>query len=150
MIPRNKLLFLCTGNYYRSRFAEELFNHLAAQKGLDWVAASRGLAQEFGLLRNLGHMSSLAVQHLENHQVKLSPKRSPRKLQPGEAREYQIIIALNRDEHEPLIAEHYPELSNVVYWDIKDLGDEPAAQALGRLEGKIETLVAQFEAERGH
>ena len=23
------VLFLCTGNYYRSRFAEELFNHEA-------------------------------------------------------------------------------------------------------------------------
>jgi len=24
------VLFLCTGNYYRSRFADELFNHKAA------------------------------------------------------------------------------------------------------------------------
>jgi protein-tyrosine phosphatase len=29
------MLFLCTGNYYRSRFAELLFNHLAKQRGLD-------------------------------------------------------------------------------------------------------------------
>jgi protein-tyrosine phosphatase len=28
--PMNTVLFLCTGNYYRSRFAEELFNHKAA------------------------------------------------------------------------------------------------------------------------
>jgi protein-tyrosine phosphatase len=25
-----QVLFLCTGNYYRSRYAEELFNHLSA------------------------------------------------------------------------------------------------------------------------
>ena len=29
-----KLLFLCTGNYYRSRFAELLFNAMAAPKEL--------------------------------------------------------------------------------------------------------------------
>ena len=38
------LLFLCTGNYYRSRYAEELFNHRAAPAGLNWRAQSRGLA----------------------------------------------------------------------------------------------------------
>jgi protein-tyrosine-phosphatase len=32
------LLFLCTGNYYRSRYAEELFNHHAARGGLLWQA----------------------------------------------------------------------------------------------------------------
>ncbi len=45
----HKLLFLCTGNYYRSRFAELLFNHLAAQVGLDWRADSRGVATEMGI-----------------------------------------------------------------------------------------------------
>jgi hypothetical protein len=37
------VLFLCTGNYYRSRFAEVLFNARAAEAGMAWVAASRGL-----------------------------------------------------------------------------------------------------------
>jgi protein-tyrosine-phosphatase len=50
------VLFLCTGNYYRSRFAEVLFNSVAGKLGLSWVASSRGLALvllqselEFGL-----------------------------------------------------------------------------------------------------
>jgi protein-tyrosine phosphatase len=37
------VLFLCTGNYYRSRFAEELFNHRAHRAGLGWIVQSRGL-----------------------------------------------------------------------------------------------------------
>ena len=45
----NKILFLCTGNYYRSRFAEHLFNWLATKQGLDWQADSRGLALERGI-----------------------------------------------------------------------------------------------------
>ena len=36
------VLFLCSGNYYRSRFAEIFFNWLAPQQGLNWRAESRG------------------------------------------------------------------------------------------------------------
>ena len=42
------VLFLCTGNYYRSRFAEVLFNSVAGKMGLPWRASSRGLALEGG------------------------------------------------------------------------------------------------------
>jgi protein-tyrosine-phosphatase len=41
-----KALLLCTGNYYRSRFAEELSNHLARHHAVDWIAESRALAIE--------------------------------------------------------------------------------------------------------
>ncbi|MEJ7592066.1 MAG: low molecular weight phosphatase family protein, partial [Planctomycetaceae bacterium] len=30
------VLFLCTGNYYRSRYAEILFNAKAEEMGLEW------------------------------------------------------------------------------------------------------------------
>ncbi len=43
------VLFLCTGNYYRSRFAEALFNSVAGRMGLPWRASSRGLALERGV-----------------------------------------------------------------------------------------------------
>ena len=35
------VLFLCTGNYYRSRFAEALFNSVARKMNLPWKASSR-------------------------------------------------------------------------------------------------------------
>ena len=40
------LLFVCTGNYYRSRTAEELFNFLATHRTLSWRADSRGLRED--------------------------------------------------------------------------------------------------------
>ena len=48
------VLFLCTGNYYRSRFAEILFDSVAVKMGLPWKASSRGLAcdQADSLRRN--------------------------------------------------------------------------------------------------
>ena len=37
-----RVLFLCTGNYYRSRFAELLFNSIAQGRELGWQADSCG------------------------------------------------------------------------------------------------------------
>ena len=59
------VLFLCTGNYYRSRFAEVLFNSVAGRMGLPWRASSRGLALERGV-NNVGPMAVSAVQALES------------------------------------------------------------------------------------
>src|SRR3989442_11739004 len=58
------ILFLCTGNYYRSRFAEILFNSVAGRMGLSWRASSRGLALERGV-NNLGPMAVSAIKALE-------------------------------------------------------------------------------------
>src|SRR5713226_2316530 len=58
------VLFLCTGNYYRSRFAEVLFNSVAGKMSLPWRASSRGLALERGV-HNVGPMAVVAVNALE-------------------------------------------------------------------------------------
>src|SRR5579884_2286819 len=57
---RRTVLFLCTGNYYRSRFAEALFDAVAVGRGLDWRAESRGLAIERGV-GNVGPMAAVVV-----------------------------------------------------------------------------------------
>src|SRR5580704_19544869 len=63
--PSDKIvLFLCTGNYYRSRFAEVLFNSVAGKMGLPWQASSRGLALERGV-NNVGPMAVEAITALE-------------------------------------------------------------------------------------
>jgi len=57
------VLFLCTGNYYRSRFAEIVFNHVAVRMNLNWRATSRGLAIERGI-HNVGPISSEVLSQL--------------------------------------------------------------------------------------
>src|SRR5437763_15456417 len=61
---QKSVLFLCTGNYYRSRFAESLFNSVAGKMGLPWRASSRGLALERGI-NNVGPMAVAAIKALE-------------------------------------------------------------------------------------
>jgi protein-tyrosine phosphatase len=63
MTTIRRVLFLCTGNYYRSRYAEELFNHLATAEGLAWHAFSCGAAEK-GSPDNFGPMSLFAREAL--------------------------------------------------------------------------------------
>jgi len=60
------VLFLCTGNYYRSRYAEILFNAKAKEMGLEWNAVSRGLAPD---PRNPGPMSSDSISALQKQNI---------------------------------------------------------------------------------
>src|SRR5437763_450596 len=64
MAQQQMILFLCTGNYCRSRFAEVLFNSVAGKFGLSWRASSRGLALEGGI-NNIGPMAASAITALE-------------------------------------------------------------------------------------
>src|SRR5438445_8126209 len=65
---QKSVLFLCTGNYYRSRFAEILFNSVAGKMGLPWRASSRALALERGV-NNVGTMAVAAIHALKSMEV---------------------------------------------------------------------------------
>lgn len=60
------VLFLCTGNYYRSRYAEILFNAKAEEMGLEWNAVSRGLAPD---PRNPGPMFHETIKALQKQGI---------------------------------------------------------------------------------
>lgn len=76
------LLFLCTGNYYRSRFAEAYFNHRAAVLKLPWRARSRGLAREITPERNEGPVSPLVAAALRRRGVHVAGEpRYPRSVE---------------------------------------------------------------------
>ena len=63
-MPTNykSVVFVCTGNFYRSRFCEYLFNALAKKNGLYWRATSRGLRTETAA--NAGPLSEFAAYRL--------------------------------------------------------------------------------------
>ncbi len=136
-MPR-RILFLCTGNYYRSRFAEELFNHHARSRGLDWIADSRGLALERGIF-NIGPISRFAEDGLAARGVSLPASlRSPVAVLESDLRGADRVIALKETEHRPLMQERFSNwCSRIEYWDIHDLDQSSAAEALAEIEGRI-------------
>ena len=97
------ILFLCTGNYYRSRFSEILFNHLARQGSFDWQAESRGLALEQGR-NNVGAISKYARQGLCDRNIQLpADLRSPLPFTLADLTHTQRVIAMDETEHRPLM-----------------------------------------------
>jgi protein-tyrosine phosphatase len=137
-----QILFLCTGNYYRSRFAELIFNHLAEKHGLEWRAISRALALERGV-NNVGPISSYAVQGLHQRGVLLPDAlRMPQQLQESELETSQQIIALYEPEHRPLVEQRFPDWAQrVEYWRAPDLEKMHPDQALEYIAGQVTDLM---------
>src|SRR5207248_2940316 len=102
------VLFLCTGNYYRSRFAEILFNFLAEKYALPWRATSRGLAIEFGI-NNVGPISADTLRGLEALGIPAEAYlRAPRQVVEDELEQADLIVALKEAEHRPLLRSRFP------------------------------------------
>jgi protein-tyrosine phosphatase len=141
------VLFLCTGNYFRSRFAEELFNQLARNEGLAARATSAGLEPACHL-RNPGPISPHTAAGLRSRSVPLDPApRSPRDVTDDDLAGAAIIIALKEAEHRPLIEERFPGWADRIrYWDVDDLPEVTPGEALAKIEALVRGLVAGLKA----
>ena len=143
-----EILFLCTGNYYRSRYAEALFNHEAKQRGLDWRAFSRGLAI------HLAPPDGLSPHTMRRLQERAIPREhtgpDPRQVREQDFRRAARVVALKETEHRRLLAAQHPKWENrVTYWEIGDLDSATPAEALAAIEGHITALLDELAAARG-
>jgi translation initiation factor 1 len=135
------VLFLCTGNYYRSRFAEILFNSVAGKMRLPWKASSKGLALERGL-NNVGSMAVSAVKALEAMGVRAADAvdRFPMQATLDDFALADWIVALKQAEHLPLLQERFPAwVERVEFWQVDDAPD-----ALALIEQEVMGFVARL------
>lgn len=138
-----RVLFVCTGNYYRSRFAEHLFNAGARERGLGWRATSRG-TDVFGAGRwNVGPISLHAREALEARGVPLdSSLRLPLPLTEDDLAASDLVVAVCEAEHRPHLERDFPAAAaSVEYWGVEDLGVTPAEDALSALERHVAALL---------
>jgi protein-tyrosine phosphatase len=149
MTENHDVLFLCTGNYYRSRFAETLFNTRAIEAGIPWRASSRGLATEV-IGPEYGPISPLALKGLDERGIQIGDEvRYPIQLSEADLLEAERIIALDEDEHWPMLARRYPSWEErVEYWRVPDLHRVSAEEALEAIEGKVTELIKEIGLKR--
>jgi protein-tyrosine phosphatase len=135
------ILFLCTGNYYRSRFAEILFNSVAERMGLPWKASSRGLALERGV-NNVGPMAVAAITALEARGLRgvADFARFPMQVRIDDFETANWIVALKEAEHLPLLQERFPAWAEKVeFWHVDD-----APEVLDLIEQEVMDLAARL------
>lgn len=141
------VLFLCSGNYYRSRFAEELFNHMAKTRDVAWEADSAGLALN---PNNKGPISALVLERLE--ELGISPQHRNRFPRPAETFDLAcagLVVALSHKEHYAIMHNAFPGfVSNAIFWDVSDTDEMSAEDALAEIENQVETLIG--ELQNGH
>jgi protein-tyrosine phosphatase len=141
----SQVLFLCTGNYYRSRFAEELFNHLAREKKLDAVAISRGLRiDRTGL--NSGPSSPHTLAACKTRGIDAQQlSRMPLDLTYGDLRQSHLVVALKEAEHRPMLDAKFPGWSaKTIFWHVHDLDAATPDQAIAEIESHVRQLIDQL------
>jgi protein-tyrosine phosphatase len=147
MTGSKQILFLCTGNYYRSRYAEELFNFHARSEALAWRAFSRGLAER-GPPDNVGPISRHTLKALrEKAIVPEGAGRYPLSCSLADFDLAQFVIALKETEHRPLIAMRFPGWENrVSYWHVHDIDVATPAKAIGMMDRLVRDLMRNIKA----
>jgi protein-tyrosine phosphatase len=142
-----QILFLCTGNYYRSRFAEEMFNHEAQIAGLDWRAFSRGLAPEPSP-ENVGAISIFTRQALSDRRIPLV-ERLPVVCTIGDLEAADRVIALKEAEHRLFLTQRFPGWEDrTTYWHVDDIDVAEPADTIAKIDQLVRELIKDCQNER--
>lgn len=143
MIWEQSVLFVCTGNYYRSRFAEAVFNHHALERELGWSAFSRGFRPELAR----GRLAQEVTEALKDRRI--DPEHTgegPRQLTEKDLIEATLVVLMKRSEHMPMLTASHPHWTHrVEAWEIHDVDVETASAALPKIERRVLNLIEMLE-----
>ena len=144
----NRLLFLCTANYYRSRFAEQYFNHHARLQGLAWQADSKALTRDPAFEGVEGPMSEHTVRYLIDIGLTPDQGRFPARVEDDHFDQYHRVIAASRDEHRPMMMDHFPHRADSIdYFTVEYLHIYGPNQALPTLAASLDSLLLELGQE---
>ena len=141
------VVFICTGNFYRSRFSEYLFNALAKKHGLHWRATSRGLRAK--MADGEGPISEFAAYRLTAMDVPFDGERFPLQLSEADLENADLVVALKKAEHHAMMKEQFPAWADrIQYWNIDDMDCATADESLPLCESRLKCLVDRLLAEQ--
>jgi protein-tyrosine phosphatase len=142
----NSILFICTGNYYRSRFAEIVFNDIAKREKIAAVAFSRGF--RLNPAKNSGALSPHAVSYLSLLRISFGHPGEPTRLTTADLNGASCIVVLDEKEHRPMMRQSFPDWEDKVqYWNFEDDYLVSPANVLPALKEKVLDLATSLANE---
>lgn len=137
-----EVLFICTGNYYRSRFSEAWFNHLAVRDGSPWRAFSRGLHIDWAPPGLSPHTHA----YLQARGVPLTHTTPDRHaLTVADLERATHAVALKEAEHRVYMQTQFPAWADrITYWHFHDLDVDTAEVMLPTLERHVTEFYQQL------
>jgi|HigsolmetaAR202D_1030399.scaffolds.fasta_scaffold00041_56 Protein-tyrosine-phosphatase len=140
--------FICTGNYYRSRYAELYFNARVAEDS-GWRADSRGFAPT---PLNPGSISQKTLERIKAGGYRYDQaavERKPLLLQEEDLKQASYIVALDKSEHTPYVKRMFPEwMDRFHFWVIPDIGFMTVDAALAGIEQAVDQLIDELGIKR--
>ena len=145
LLDPHYILFLCSGNYYRSRYAEWYFNELINNTSLSYSAFSRGLAVPWS--NNPGPISMHTLSRIEFYGKELEePVRYPLQATLDDFDNASLTIAIKETEHRHMMETLFPELANsITYWEIHDIDVARPEETLPNIEEHVSKLISRLE-----
>lgn len=142
------VVFICTANYYRSRFCELWFNAQAEARGLNWRATSRGLRT--WMADGYGPIASYTVERLAARGIHLNGNvRFPISLSESDLKNADLVVALKEEEHRAMMAEQFPAWADrIEYWHVHDIDCATADESLPLCETHVDALVRRLETAK--
>ena len=141
-----KVLFVCTWNIHRSRFAEEVFNYLAKKSNSKYQAFSAGFKVGGYKFRTI---YSPALDNLKK--INIVPLRSndfSKHIDDVDLSEYDRIICMDEVEHKPMVLANSSLQNNLFeYWNIIDEPKMKSELSLQKCYQKVENLLRDLDQQ---
>jgi protein-tyrosine phosphatase len=135
------VLFICTGNYYRSRYAQAVFNEKATP---GWTAISRGFETSKPHSKSVSPLvaADLTTRHIDLARVAGSPQQLTRK----DLDAADVVVLMDGAEHEPMLRKLFPDfpLTKVRQWSVKDVPKAEPPDAFAAIWKDVESLIGDL------
>jgi len=131
-----KILFVCSGNAFRSPVAEAILKKYKPEIEVDSAGTNPSIP-----------ISSSAINYLVSENAQRFLKQAPESLNEKKLNEYDLIIAM-KPEHRFLILRKCPECKDkIVVWDITDpyfLSIQDSEKIFKDIKSKVKELIEKL------